>query len=76
MPPAPPQIYKKLVSYICTCKTLVFFLTFYERMRFLFLLVLKISINQSIGLVGRVFTNGLGDRGSIPGQVIVKKIKK
>ena len=28
-----------------------------------------------IGLVGRVFTNGLGDRGSIPGRVIPKTLK-
>ena len=27
-------------------------------------------LNWSIGLVGRVFTNGLGDQGPIPGQVI------
>ena len=31
--------------------------------------------NQLIGLVGRVFTNGLGDLGSIPGQVIPKTLK-
>ena len=28
-----------------------------------------------IGLVGRVFTNGLGDLGSTPGQVIPKTFK-
>ena len=28
--------------------------------------------NQLIGLVGRVFANGLGDLGSIPGHVIPK----
>ena len=28
-----------------------------------------------IGLVGRVFANGPGDRGSIPGQVILKTQK-
>ena len=27
-------------------------------------------INRLIGLVGKVFANGLGDRGSIPGRVI------
>ena len=27
---------------------------------------------QFTGLVGRVFTNGLGDQGSVPGQVIPK----
>ena len=31
---------------------------------------------QLIGLVGRVFTNGPGDRGSIPGQDIPKTFKK
>ena len=30
---------------------------------------------QLIGLVGRVFTNGLGDLGSIPGCVIPKTLK-
>ena len=32
-------------------------------------------INQLIGLVGRVFTNGLGDLGSIPGHVVPKTLK-
>ena len=31
--------------------------------------------NQLIGLVGRVFANGLGDRGSIPSRVIPKTQK-
>ena len=31
--------------------------------------------NWLIGLVGRVFANGLGDRGSIPGRVIPKTLK-
>ena len=30
---------------------------------------------QLIGLVGRVFTNGLGDWGSIPGRIIPKTLK-
>ena len=30
------------------------------------------SINRLIGLMGRVFANGPGDRGSIPGHVIPK----
>ena len=30
---------------------------------------------QLIGLVGRVFTNGLGDLGPVPGQVIPKTLK-
>ena len=34
------------------------------------------SLNRLIGLVGRVFANGPGDRGSIPGQVIPKTFKK
>ena len=31
--------------------------------------------NQLIGLMGRVFANGPGDRDSIPGQVIPKTLK-
>ena len=31
--------------------------------------------NRLIGLVGRVFANGPGDRGSIPGRVIPKTLK-
>ena len=30
------------------------------------------QVSQAIGLMSRVFANGLGDRGSIPGQVIPK----
>ena len=30
--------------------------------------------NRSIGLVGKVFANGLGDKGSIPGRVIPKTL--
>ena len=33
------------------------------------------DLSWLIGLVGRVFTNGLGDLGSIPGQVIPKTLK-
>ena len=36
---------------------------------------LCILIIQFIGLVGRLFANGLGDLGSIPGQVIPKTLK-
>ena len=32
--------------------------------------------NRLIGIVGRVFTNGPGDRGSIPGLVIPNTILK
>ena len=32
-------------------------------------------MNQLIGLVGRVFTNGLGDLDSIPGRVLPKTLK-
>ena len=32
-------------------------------------------MNRDIGLISRVFTNGPGDRGSIPGQVIPKTQK-
>ena len=31
--------------------------------------------DRLIGLVGRVFANGLGDQGSIPGHVIPKTLK-
>ena len=31
--------------------------------------------NRLIGLVGRVFTNGPGDLGSVPGRVIPKTLK-
>ena len=31
--------------------------------------------DRLIGLVGRVFANGPGDRGSIPGRVIPKTLK-
>ena len=34
-----------------------------------------ISFNRLIGLVGRVFANGPGDLGSIPGRVIPKTLK-
>ena len=34
-----------------------------------------IIINWSIGLMSRVFANGLGDRGLIPGRVIPKTQK-
>ena len=34
-----------------------------------------VCINQAIGQMSRVFTNGLGDQGSIPGQVIPKTQK-
>ena len=33
------------------------------------------ELYQIIGLVGRVFANGLGDQGSIPGLVIPKTLK-
>ena len=36
---------------------------------------LTLVINQLIGLVGRVFVNGPGDLGSIPGRVIPKTLK-
>ena len=39
----------------------------------------RISLDKSvfwlIGLVNRVFTNGPGDRGSIPGRIIPKTLK-
>ena len=38
-------------------------------------LLIIIIITDSIGLISRVFTNGQGDRGSIPGRVIPKTPK-
>ena len=38
-------------------------------------LFLSVSVNWLIGLVGRVFANGPGDLGSIPGGVIPKTLK-
>ena len=35
----------------------------------------RIIYNRLIGLVGRVYANGLGDQGSLPGQVIPKTLK-
>ena len=37
--------------------------------------MMLINKYRPICLVGRVFTNGLGDQGSIPGQVIPKTQK-
>ena len=31
--------------------------------------------NRAIGLMGRVFANGSGDQGSVPGQIIPKTQK-
>ena len=36
---------------------------------------LKPGHNRLLGLVGRVFTNGPGDLGSVPGRVIPKTLK-
>ena len=33
------------------------------------------NVNRLIGLVGRVFANGSGDLGSIPGRIIPKTLK-
>ena len=38
-------------------------------------MVTNFTLNRIIGLVGRVFTNGPGDQGSIPGRVIPKTLK-
>ena len=37
--------------------------------------IAKFSLLYIIGLKGRVFANGLGDQGSIPGRVIPKALK-
>ena len=37
--------------------------------------ITKLEVLQAIGLMSRVFANGPGDRGSIPGQVIPKTQK-
>ncbi len=39
------------------------------------MLYFHLSKNQAIGLMSRVFTNGPGDQGSIPGRVIPKTQK-
>ena len=41
----------------------------------LFFITVFIICNQAIGLMSRVFANGPGDRGSIPGWVIPKMQK-
>ena len=38
-------------------------------------MIYYVIFNWIIGLVGRVFTNGLGDLGSVPGRVIPKTLK-
>ena len=38
-------------------------------------MALLLYLNRFIGLLGRVFANGLGDQGSIPGRVISKTLK-
>ena len=35
-----------------------------------------LEYNRVIGLISRVFANGLGDQGSIPGRVIPTKTQK
>ena len=35
----------------------------------------QVGLDRFIGLVGRVFANGPGDLGSIPGRVIPKTLK-
>ena len=37
--------------------------------------IISIRLDRLIGLVGRVFTNGPGDLGSIPGRVTLKTLK-
>ena len=37
--------------------------------------LLRLFIRIDIGIVGRVFTNGPGDMGSIPGRIIPKSLK-
>ena len=48
---------------VCVCVCTAFFLSFF------------LSQYMLIGLVGRVFANGPGDLGSIPGCVIPKTLK-
>ena len=42
---------------------------------FVFLLCIIGAVNRLIGLMSRVFVNGPGDLGSIPGRVIPKTLK-
>ena len=46
----------------------------YEKITLLILLIIN-HYNRLIGLLGRVFANGPGDLGSIPGRVIPKTLK-
>ena len=46
-----------------------------EIKRFIFRQLLGASINRAICLMSRVFANGSGGRGSIPGRVIPKTQK-
>ena len=39
------------------------------------MIMIILYLNRLIGLVGRVFANGPGDLGSIPGHVITKTLK-
>ena len=39
------------------------------------IICIYLTISMYFGLVGRVFVNDLGDRGSIPGRVIPKTLK-
>ena len=43
--------------------------------KFCMFLLICYLVNRFIGLVGRMFANGLGDLGSIPGHVIPKTFK-
>ena len=51
------------------------FYNYWEDKNFLILSVMILFQYRAIGLISRVFTNGLGDRGSIPGRVIPKTKK-
>ena len=60
-------IYSKVT---CSLTKLVLYIYIY-----IYMYVCVCVCNRLIGPLGRVFTNGLGDRGSIPGRVIPKTLK-
>ena len=57
--------YIYIYIYVCVCVSVVLFRDHYQ----------LLIVYQPITLMGRVFTNGLKDQGSIPGRVIPKTQK-
>ena len=83
-----PHIYIYIYIYECVCVCVCVCVCLYTHSRgillwrvcwlqhmYITLSTIYFLKNQAIGLVGRVFENGPGDRGSIPGWVILKNQK-